>query len=47
MFWQDYIVKQEGALFDVEKLDAGHSPFLSMPEETVEVVVKAIRKTWV
>jgi len=46
MFWQDYIVKQEGASFDVEQLDAGHSPFLSMPDETVEEVVRAIRKAW-
>ena len=43
--WQETFISQEGALFDVEQLDAGHSPFLSMPQETAEVVVRAIEKS--
>ncbi|EON68822.1 hypothetical protein W97_08080 [Coniosporium apollinis CBS 100218] len=33
--------KLEGAVFEVERLDASHSPFLSMPERTAECIQRA------
>jgi hypothetical protein len=42
---QELFIQQEGALFDVVQLDAGHSPFLSMPKETAEIVVRAIENS--
>lgn len=44
MFWQNFTVKQEENLFDVRQLDSGHSPLLSMPKETAEVIVKPNHK---
>ena len=42
VFVQELFIQQESALFDVQELDAGHSPFLSMPRETAEIVARAI-----
>lgn len=40
---QEHMAQQEGNRFtDVVRLPAGHSPFLSMPERTAEVIRKAI-----
>jgi len=45
--WQELFINQEGAMFDiVEQLDAGHSPFLSMPRATAEIIVRSIEKSW-
>ena len=38
---QEAMIKQEGARFDVVRCKADHSPFLSMPDFTAEVVRKA------
>ncbi|KAK5687920.1 hypothetical protein LTR17_026653, partial [Elasticomyces elasticus] len=38
---QEGLVAQPGAQFEVERCQAGHSPFLSMPDFTAEVVRRA------
>lgn len=38
---QEMMATQPGADMVIEKLNAGHSPFLSMPEETSDIIRKA------
>lgn len=38
---QEMIATQPGANMVIERLKAGHSPFLSMPEETSNIIRKA------
>ncbi|KAK3074071.1 hypothetical protein LTR53_003783 [Teratosphaeriaceae sp. CCFEE 6253] len=38
---QEAMIAQPGAMFTVERCKAGHSPFLSMPDFTAEVVRRA------
>jgi len=38
---QEAMTTQPGANFNVVRLNASHSPFLSMPKETAEIIRKA------
>ena len=41
---QNAMVEVEGNLFEVERCDADHSPFVSRPERTAEVIRKAAQE---
>lgn len=41
--FQDYFISTTtGFEFKIEQIDTGHSPFLAKPEETAEIIVRAI-----
>jgi hypothetical protein len=39
--FQETMATQEGGLFTIERLNASHSPFMSMPKETAKLIRKA------
>ena len=40
--WQRSLMEESGVEWKVVELKSGHSPFLSMPKETAEVVIGAV-----
>jgi pimeloyl-ACP methyl ester carboxylesterase len=43
---QEGMASQEGGLFTIERINSSHSPFLSKPKETAEVIRKAVGESF-